>query len=194
MDSVNKKLQSYHIILGSQSPRRRALIEMMDIKATTCVIDADESFPLDMNVHDVAEFLAEKKSLAFGALQHRDLLITSDTTVLLNNEILNKPANAQEAAAMLHALSGNDHIVSTGVCIRSTDKVVKFREETVVSFKRLTEEEIAYYVTKYEPLDKAGAYGIQEWIGAIGVKSIHGSYFNVMGLPTQRLYKELCEF
>ncbi|MCO4820004.1 MAG: septum formation protein Maf [Bacteroidetes bacterium] len=188
------RLNEISLILGSKSPRRKALLAQMDVEFETFTIDADESFGSDIPVSEVAVFLANKKSSAFSGRLHKKLLITSDTTVLCGNEILNKPADAKEAQVMLSKLSGNSHIVNTGVCLRTEEKSASFYVETEVTFKPLTDEEIEYYINTYKPFDKAGGYGIQEWIGMIGISSINGCYYNVMGLPIHKLYTELCTF
>lgn len=184
---------NYHLILASKSPRRQDLLKSLGLDFEIRTNEVDESFPADMEVKQVAQYLAEKKSAAFGELAKRELLITSDTTVILGLAILNKPANEQEAINMLHALSNQAHEVVTGVCLRSADKTVAFSETTEVHFRGLTGAEIEHYVTQYRPMDKAGAYGIQEWIGMIGIEKIIGDYYNVMGLPTHRLYSNLIE-
>lgn len=187
-------LSGVKLLLGSKSPRRRELLAKLDLTFDSIDINADESFDSSMSSNLVAMFLAEKKSHAYLNLAENEVLITSDTTVICENTILNKPEEEKEAAEMLRQLSGKTHIVNTGVCIRSKHKTISFYEETEVVFKELSEEEISYYIHKYQPFDKAGAYGIQEWIGMIGITSINGCYYNVMGLPTNTLYTELCKF
>lgn len=184
---------NYNIILGSQSPRRRALLKMLDIPFTAISLNADESFPIDMEAAEIAEFLAEKKSYLYS-LKSEDLLITADTIVWINHQVLNKPQSEEEAHQMLLLLSGQTHYVYTGVSIRTMNKMVTFSDETKVTFKPLSESEIAYYIQHYHPFDKAGAYGVQEWIGAIAIQKIEGSYFNVMGLPLHLLYEHLKYF
>jgi septum formation protein len=153
--------------------------------------DVEETFPDDMPVQNVAVYLAKKKAGFFLGSIKNELVITADTVVVLHDKILNKPAARDEAIAMLTALSGNVHTVITGVCMLSAEKEITFQDHTEVTFKRLTQAEIAFYVDQYKPYDKAGAYGAQDWIGMVGVESIHGSYFNVMGLPIHRVYQEL---
>lgn len=184
---------NYHLILASKSPRRQDLLKSLGLEFEIRTKEVDESFASDMDVKLVARYLAEKKSTAFGELAQKELLITSDTTVVMGSVILNKPADKDEATAMLQALSGGIHKVVTGVCLRSADKTVAFSETTEVHFRDLTDEEIEHYIDHYKPMDKAGAYGIQEWIGMIGIEKIVGDYYNVMGLPTQRLYSHLKE-
>jgi len=184
----------YKILLGSQSPRRRQLLSEMDIEFTSFSIDADESFPDNMPVSEVAEFLAVVKSEAHKELRTNELLITADTTVVKGNQILNKPEDNVEAFSMLKELSESIHIVNTGVCLKSVMKTVRFHVETAVHFDVMSDENIRYYIDTYKPFDKAGSYGIQEWIGKIGIKRIDGCFYNVMGLPCHRLYQELCMF
>jgi septum formation protein len=189
-------LKKYNIILASKSPRRRQLLEEMDIIFEVKTRDVDEDFPDDLEKEKVAIFLCEKKAEAFTANQigDNDLIITADTIVCLEGDILNKPGDREHAIEMLQNLSGKKHEVITGVCLRSRDKQQSFFVSTDVYFKSLSPEEIEYYVDHYRPFDKAGSYGIQEWIGHIGIGKIEGSYFNVMGLPTARLYQELKAF
>ncbi|MBO6517624.1 MAG: septum formation protein Maf [Bacteroidia bacterium] len=191
---VNPELPEVDFLLGSKSPRRRELLSMLDIDAEIVHIGADEEFPSDLTLRDVAQYLAEKKSNAYGGDLTGKILITSDTTVLLEDQILNKPQDMNEAKAMLRELSGKNHFVNTGVCLRTASGISSFSDLTIVTFKELSESEIDYYVNTYKPFDKAGGYGIQEWIGAAGVVGIEGCYYNVMGLPTQKLYSELCDF
>lgn len=183
----------YHLILASKSPRRQALLQDLGFDFEVRTMEVDESFPDDLDVKEVAVHLAEKKSQAFGQLGNKDLLITSDTTVVQGSDILNKPADREEAIRMLQKLSGNVHEVVTGVCLRSKDKTVTFSEVTQVFFRSLSMKEIEHYTDQYKPYDKAGAYGIQEWIGMVGIEKIAGDYYNVMGLPTQSLYRHLQE-
>lgn len=183
----------WKILLASQSPRRRDLIKGLDLPVEIVQIpETDESFPEDMALQDVPVFLARKKAMKFQAdLKKDEVLITADTIVLFNNRIINKPKDRSDAINMLKTLAGNSHTVITGVCLKLVNKETTFYSTTEVYFSKLREEEIIYYVDQYKPYDKAGAYGIQEWIGYIGVEKIKGSFFNVMGLPLQRLYEEL---
>lgn len=185
----------YKIILASNSPRRKELLSGIDVEYEIRTLPhIDESYPKTLPNEDVAQYLARKKASAYlSHLQENELLITADTVVLLNNKIYGKPANETEAKLMLHDLSGQTHRVITGVCITSLQKQICFSETALVTFGLLTDEEIDYYVEKYKPMDKAGAYGVQEWIGYVAVKRIEGSYFNVMGLPIYRVYEELKE-
>lgn len=182
---------NYQLILASKSPRRQALLKSLDLDFVVNTMEVDESFSDEMPVREVAQYLAVKKSNAFGSLSARELLITSDTTVVLGNKIMNKPTDRQEAIEMIETLSGNAHEVVSGVCLRSAEQQVSFSETTRVFFKELSSAEIEHYVDRYKPFDKAGAYGIQEWIGMIGVEKIEGDYYNVMGLPVFQLYQHL---
>ncbi len=187
----------YQIILASNSPRRRELLKMadFDFKVET-VQNIDESFDNDIEISELPIYLARKKQNAFKHLWtiKNNLVITSDTIVCLKNKILNKPLNKNEAFDMLMELSGQMHKVITGVVLKSKNKEIEFAETTKVWFKKLTASQINYYIDNYKPFDKAGAYGIQEWIGMIGISKIEGSYFNVMGLPIDRIYDELKKF
>lgn len=186
-------LKKYNIVLASNSPRRRELLAGLGIEFTVKVLpDIDESYSPTIPAADVAEYIAEKKAMAYKSLLHADdLIITADTVVIVGNKILGKPHDAAEAKEMIRDISGKTHCVVTGVCITGRDVHLSFSVSTDVSFSQLTDEEIEYYVERYKPFDKAGAYGIQEWIGFIGVTSLSGSYYNVMGLPVQRIYTEL---
>ncbi len=182
------------LILSSNSPRRKELLAGLDIPFEVRVIeDIDESYPDTLPAGEIAEYIAQKKAAAYE-VGNDEVLITADTIVVLDDQILGKPANAEEAKQMLRSLSGKTHHVITGVCLKSCDKQRHFSVISEVTFKTLAEEEISYYVETYKPFDKAGAYGIQEWIGYIGVTGLSGSYFNVMGLPVQRIYEELKKF
>ena len=187
--------KGFNIILASQSPRRKQLLSDLGYKFTQTSKDLDESFPSDLPINEVAEYLANKKAKGFKEdLKENDLLITSDTTVCLENEILNKAANPEEAKAMLQKISSKAHEVITGVCLSSVNKSISFSGITKVYFKELSNDEIEFYIEKFKPFDKAGAYGIQEWIGFIGVEKIEGSYFNVMGLPVKLFYEAIENF
>lgn len=180
----------YKIILGSQSPRRRELMKMLDIPFESVSLNVEENFLYDLQAEEIAEYLAEKKSFGYS-LKENELLITADTIVWINHQVLNKPQDEEDAKRMLRMLSNNVHSVFTGVCIRTSNNKVVFSDETKVYFKSLTEEEMDYYVRHYQPFDKAGAYGVQEWIGAVAISKIEGSYFNVMGLPVHLVYQHL---
>lgn len=184
------------LLLASQSPRRKELLSMLDLPFKTVEIKGvKEIYPEGMSALYVPEYLSKLKSSAYeDEISDGDILITADTVVIIGNEIIGKPRNPDEAKRMLHRLSGRKHKVATGVTIANKEKSVTFSTVTDVTFAPLSDRDINYYVEKYQPLDKAGAYGIQEWIGAIGVKSIEGSFYNVMGLPVQKLYEELLLF
>lgn len=183
----------YKLILASNSPRRRELLAGLDVDFDVFVLDGiDESYPQDLKSTDVALYIARKKAEAYKQIIAQDaLVITADTVVVVENRILGKPHDEAEAMEMLREISGRTHLVITGVCLTTQEKQVSFSVETEVTFKSLSDAEIEHYVTKYKPYDKAGAYGIQEWIGYVGVTSLKGSYYNVMGLPVQRIYEEL---
>ena len=193
---LNKNIKSYRIILASQSPRRKMLLEGLDLTFDVIVRNnIDESYPSDLSMTEIPEFLAKSKSDHYlDLIDKNTILITADTIVWHNHEILGKPLNVQEAYELISRLSGNKHTVVTGVCLRSLDKMKIFHSISNVTFRKLRHEEIYYYVTHYKPLDKAGAYGIQEWIGYVGIEKIEGSFYNVMGLPVQMLYNELIDF
>ena len=179
------------IVLASNSPRRRELLGALEVDFEVRTLDGiEESYPQGLTMTGIPEHISSQKAMAY-ALADDELLITADTIVYLDGEVLGKPANAKEACAMLRKLSGKTHQVITGVTLRTVDRSHTFSCVTEVTFAQLAEEQIKHYVDNYAPFDKAGAYGIQEWIGHVGVTSIKGSYFNVMGLPVQRIYKEL---
>jgi len=190
------KITAYKLLLASNSPRREELLRGIDIDFEIKVLtDIDESYPSDLPIEEVAEFVAQKKAISYtNLLKEDELMITADTVVILDGKIYGKPNNKEEAKEMLLALSGKTHRVISGVCLTSTKKQVSFSATSEVEFEHLTDHEIEYYIERYSPFDKAGAYGVQEWIGYIGVKHINGSYFNIMGLPIQRLYRELISF
>ena len=183
----------YNIVLASNSPRRRELLAGLGLDFEVRVINGiDESFPASLRVDQVAQYIAEKKAAAYKpTLKPDELIITADTVVIVNNMIFGKPEGAIDAIAMLDSLSGPTHQVITGLSLLTAEKQRSFSVTTDVTFKQLSNEEIRYYVFNYCPYDKAGAYGIQEWIGYIGVTGLNGSYYNVMGLPVQRIYTEL---
>lgn len=190
---LKDKLQNRRLILASTSPRRRELLAACDIDFTLAErFECEECYPAELNADRVAEYLSALKSDAYPhPLCEGDILLTADTVVILNGKILGKPRSEAEAVDMLRALSGATHKVVTGVTLRTATRRISFSAESRVSFRTLKEEEIAYYVKRYRPLDKAGAYGIQEWIGYAAIEHIEGSFYNVMGLPVQRLYVEL---
>jgi septum formation protein len=181
------------IILASQSPRRKMLLEWAEIPFSVVVIATDESYPPGMDAENVALHIARNKALAIER-NSKDIIIAADTIVVLRNDIIGKPADDKEAKQILTKLSGNTHQVITGVVIVMGKKEVSFADTTEVDFHELTSEQINFYIEKYKPYDKAGAYAIQEWIGVVGIKSIRGDFYNVMGLPVSRVVKALHEF
>ena len=188
--------KDYKIILASNSPRRKELLAGIDVQFEVRVIqDIDESYPADLPTKDIAEYISHKKAAVYQQQMAPDeLIITADTIVVLGNEVMGKPHDEADARRMLRELSGQTHQVITGVTLTTIQKQISFSVETDVTFKALSDSEIGYYVSHYKPFDKAGAYGIQEWIGHIGVTGLQGSYFNVMGLPVQRIYEALRQF
>ena len=191
-----ENLAAYRIILGSNSPRRRELLAGLDLSFDVHVIPGlEENYPDSLQPQEIPGFLSKQKAEAYlSALEDQVLLITADTIVWNETEVIGKPKDREDAIRMLRSLSGHEHQVVTGVCLTTTKKQETFSVVSSVRFASLTDEEIIYYVDKYKPFDKAGAYGIQEWIGYVGVESISGSFYNVMGLPVQRLDRELKRF
>ena len=183
----------FHIILASNSPRRRELLAGLDIDFEVKIIHGiSEGYPKGMPITDIPAYIAMEKAEPYkDSIREGDLVLTADTIVVVGQEVLGKPADAAEARAMLGKISGKTHQVITGVCMTTTEKQHRFTVSTNVTFKKLSANEIEYYVNQYKPYDKAGAYGIQEWIGYVGVERLEGSYFNVMGLPVQRIWEEL---
>lgn len=189
---LSNKLSNYNIILASKSPRRQQLLKDLDISFKVKTKEVEEIYPEELKDSEITDFLAELKSKPFeDSLSDNDLLITSDTIVWANNKALGKPKNYNQAFNTLKELSNNTHKVITSICLSSKNFKKTINDATVVTFKELTNEEIEYYINTYKPFDKAGAYGIQEWIGKIAITKIEGSYFNVMGFPVHKLYKEL---
>jgi septum formation protein len=188
-------LKSYRIILASRSPRRQQLLKELGLKFDTVIRDYEETFPEGLNGEEIARFVAHSKAVSFrNEIAENEIVITADTIVWCNNQVLGKPVDKQDAVRILNEISGNTHEVITGVSLFSKHKEVTFSDSTKVTFEVFSEEDIHYYIDKCKPFDKAGAYGIQEWIGITACSRIEGSYFNVVGLPVQRLYKELQEF
>lgn len=189
-------LADYNIILASNSPRRKELLSGLDLQYTVKVLqDVDESYPNTLPDEEIATYIAKKKANAYSScIETNTLLITADTIVIQDGRVYGKPVDLEDAKEMLRQLSGKTHRVITGVCITTQNKQHSFSVASEVRFSELQDNEIEYYVNKYHPLDKAGAYGIQEWIGYVAVEHISGSYFNIMGLPVQRLYQELKNF
>lgn len=191
MLSANK----LEIILASKSPRRQELIKGLDLNYTVEIYEVDESFDNSLQGPQVAEFLAHKKAVAYNKpLLLNQVLLTADTIVCINDLVLNKPSDEEEAFKMLKTITGTTHVVYTGVALRSNQQIKVFSEATKVTCKHLTDEEIWYYIKQYKPFDKAGSYGIQDWFGYTAVTKLEGCYYNVMGLPVSRIYKELFSF
>ena len=186
----------YKIILASNSPRRKELLAGLDLQFEVRVLQGiDESYPADLPTQKIAEFISKKKADAYvETIADDELVITADTVVILGDEVMGKPHDEADAKRMLGELSGQTHQVATGVTLSTRQRQMSFSVVTNVTFKQLSADEIDYYVRTYQPMDKAGAYGIQEWIGYIGVTALEGSYFNVMGLPVQRIYEALKTF
>lgn len=193
---LHEKLQPYRLLLASQSPRRRELIAGSGIPFTlTEKYACEEHYPATLAAEEVPAYLSRLKSEAYPTpLQPNDILLTADTVVILEGEVLGKPKDREDALRMVARLAGNRHTVVTGVTLRTSERIETFSAESDVWFRALSAEEIAYYVDTYRPFDKAGSYGIQEWIGYVGIERIDGSFYNVMGLPIQRLYVELEKF
>jgi septum formation protein len=189
---LKEKFKSHRIILASGSPRRQQFLKELDVDFEIQLKDIEEIYPEHLQAEEITNFLAKLKASAFVAeLEENDILITSDTIVWLNNKALGKPKDYDDAFEMLTEMSGTTHKVITSVCLKTIDKEVVFYEETLVTFTELSSEEIKYYLDNYKPFDKAGSYGIQEWIGLVAIEKIEGSYANVVGLPTHRLYEEM---
>lgn len=188
-------LKKYKIFLASKSPRRYELLSQLRIPFNTINIGGiDETYPLEMDAEAIPEYLSRKKGeIYISNFSGNELIITADTLVILNNQIMGKPKDAEDAKKMLQQLSGETHKVITGVCLTTRDKQISIKDITEVKFKELRKEEIDYYIGHYLPFDKAGSYGIQEWIGLIAVDWIRGSYYNVMGLPVHKLYEMLAK-
>jgi septum formation protein len=188
---LKQKLKPYNVILASGSPRRQQYLRDLDIDFSIQLKEIEEIYPKELKGAEITDFLADLKSKAFTDLQEKDVLITSDTIVWLENKAFGKPKDAKEAFSMLRALSGKKHEVITSISIKRLSFQKIINDTTTVTFKELTDAEIQYYINTYKPFDKAGGYGIQEWIGFIGIENIEGSYFNVVGLPVHKLYKVL---
>jgi septum formation protein len=189
------RIDKFNFILASGSPRRKMILESLGLKIELRPKDMDESYPDHLQAQEIPEFLAAKKALEqIDDLEDNEVLITADTVVWINNHVLNKPQDLFEAATMLQEISDSKHIVYTAVCVGTKNKSIVFSEKTEVTFHPLTNKEIEFYLNLYSPLDKAGAYGIQEFIGYIGIKKIKGDFYNVVGFPVQRFWKELERF
>ena len=190
---LKQKLNNYNVILASGSPRRQQFFRDLDIDFSIQLKEIEEIYPENLKGVAITDYLSNLKSEAFSTLNDNDLLITSDTIVWLEGKALGKPKDAKDAFTMLKAMSGKKHEVITSVCLKTTSFQKIINDITSVTFKELSDDEIHYYINNYKPFDKAGAYGIQEWIGFIGIDKIEGSYFNVVGLPVHKLYKELMD-
>ena len=190
---LKQKLNNYNVILASGSPRRQQFFRDLDIDFSIQLKEIEEIYPENLKGVAITDYLSNLKSEAFSTLNDNDLLITSDTIVWLEGKALGKPKDAKDAFTMLKAMSGKKHEVITSVCLKSNSFQKIINDITIVTFKELSDDEIHYYINNYKPFDKAGAYGIQEWIGFIGINKIEGSYFNVVGLPVHKLYKELMD-
>jgi septum formation protein len=190
---LKQKLNNYNVILASGSPRRQQFFRDLDIDFSIQLKEIEEIYPENLKGVAITDYLSNLKSDAFSTLNDNDLLITSDTIVWLEGKALGKPKDAKDAFTMLKSMSGKKHEVITSVCLKSNSFQKIINDITIVTFKELSDDEIQYYINNYKPFDKAGAYGIQEWIGFIGINKIEGSYFNVVGLPVHKLYKELMD-
>jgi septum formation protein len=188
---LRKKLSKFNIILASGSPRRQRFLKELDIPFTIEIKEVNEIYPKHLKAAEITDYLADLKSKCFNNLKSNDLLITSDTIVWFEETALGKPKSKKDAFLMLKKMSGKQHYVYTSISVKSCFFQKIFNDVTVVEFEKFTDEEINYYLEEFTPYDKAGSYGIQDWIGLVGVKKITGSYFNVMGLPVHKLYKEL---
>lgn len=193
-NSFRENIKKYSFILGSQSPRRKELLGYIIPEFKTISKDVDETVPENIDPIDAAKYLAQKKGDAFQQLSNNEIVITSDTIVYCKGKLLAKPVDEKEAKEMLMLLSGNEHQVITGVHIKSNQKSTTFDVHTKVYFDELNHDDIDFYIKAYKPFDKAGSYGIQEWIGAIGIKKINGDYYTVMGLPVNETYRQLRNF
>ncbi|WP_298351233.1 Maf-like protein [uncultured Dokdonia sp.] len=190
---LKEKLKNHNLILASGSPRRQQFFKELDLDFTIQLKPVDETFPDHLQGPEITDYLAKLKAAAFTDLKATDILVTSDTIVWFNGVALNKPEDRDEAYAMIAALSGNSHQVITSVAFTTKEGQTVINDTTTVTFKELTEEEINYYIDNYQPYDKAGGYGIQEWFGYIAVTSLEGSYFNVMGMPLHKVYETLMQ-
>lgn len=187
-------IQFPHLLLASKSPRRQQLLRDAGFSYTLVEMEAEEDFPSYLQKHEVCEYLAAHKAAHYTRSIGDQILVTADTIVVLENEVINKPENADHAYQMLRKLSGQTHEVFTGVCIKNDAKQSVFHERSEVTFHHLSDEELWYYINHYQPFDKAGAYGVQDWMGYVGVKKINGCFYNVMGFPVSKFYREVQKF
>lgn len=190
---LQKKLADKKVILASQSPRRQELLKELGLDFSIAKIEVDESYPSELSREKITEFISAKKANSYTTLNENEILITADTLVWLENEILGKPKDYKDAFAMIQKMSGKTHEVFTSVTLKTLTKQITFSDTTSVTFTIISAEEIDYYLTNYQPYDKAGAYGIQDWLGYAKIKEINGCYYNVMGLPLAKLYEQLRE-
>lgn len=184
-------MKKMNIVLASQSPRRQELLRGMGFEFETVSLDIDESFPEELKAEEIVVYLSRKKAESMAEVGDDTLVITADTIVWLGDYVMNKPSDVEEAKAMLRMLSGRKHVVYTAVSLKTKERITTFYDQTDVYFKCLSEEEIEFYISNYKPFDKAGSYGVQEWIGYVGIDRIDGSFYNVMGLPTAKLYDQI---
>jgi septum formation protein len=191
---LKERLKKYNIILASGSPRRQQLLKDLNLDFSIQLKEIEENFPSNLKGSEITDYLAKLKSTPFQKLKKNDVLITSDTIVWLHNKAIGKPKSKIEAIEIFNKLSGNMHQVITSVCIKTTQNIKIFNDTTNVFFKTLTDEEINYYIDNFSPYDKAGGYGVQDWIGYIGVEKIEGSFYNVMGFPIHKFYQEMLKF
>tara|TARA_B110000037_G_scaffold142260_1_gene160952 strand:- start:18788 stop:19366 length:579 start_codon:yes stop_codon:yes gene_type:complete len=191
---LKERLKKYNIILASGSPRRQQLLKDLNLDFSIQLKEIEENFPSNLKGSEITDYLAKLKSTPFQKLKKNDILITSDTIVWLHNKAIGKPKSKIEAIEIFNKLSGNMHQVITSVCIKTTQNIKIFNDTTNVFFKTLTDEEINYYIDNFSPYDKAGGYGVQDWIGYIGVEKIEGSFYNVMGFPIHKFYQEMLKF
>lgn len=191
---LKDRLKKYNVILASGSPRRQQFLKDLDLDFSIQLKEIEENFPSNLKGTEITDYLAELKASPFQELKENDILITSDTIVWLNDKAIGKPKSKEEAIAIFNKLSGNMHQVITSVCIKTTQNINIFNDTTNVFFKKLTDEEINFYIDNFSPYDKAGGYGVQDWIGYIGVEKIEGSFYNVMGFPIHKFYQEMLKF
>lgn len=191
---LKERLKKYNIILASGSPRRQQFLKDLDLDFSIQLKEIEEIYPLNLKRTAITDYLSELKSSPFQDLNDNDILITSDTIVWLQDKAIGKPKNKTEAIAIFKELSGNMHEVITSVCIKTTQSINIFNDTTKVFFKKLSNEEINFYIDHFSPYDKAGGYGVQDWIGYIGVEKIEGSFYNVMGFPIHKFYEEMLKF
>jgi len=192
---LGEELKDHKLFLASKSPRRKHLLSGLDLDFEFIDIDVEEIWPEHLELFEIPEYLACLKSQeAVWSIKDNEIVITADTAVFLDDAILNKPKDEVEAAEMLAKLSGKKHTVITGVCIASTNRTISFSDQTNVYFDNISDEQIDYYIKNYKPFDKAGSYGVQDWLGYVAIKKLEGSYYNVMGLPVSRLYRTLIDF